>query len=94
MLKFWQNFKITRTLKNMYFVSQGGRVGQFLITIDFDNIKNIYSVLALPESEPLFISKNDVDFAIKHKTLVLVKHLPDEIFNDCKIEFNHRNNHK
>lgn len=81
-------------LKNMYFVNIGERTGQFLIILGIQEDKKIYSVLGLPESEPLYISENDIKNAIDKKILSFVEELPSEVIKDCENEFNYRINSK
>ena len=78
----------------MYFVKFGDRTGQFLIFIDYIQDTKMYNVLALPESEPLYISQNDVEKAITHKVLDYVETMPDAVYEDCRNEFNYREKNK
>jgi hypothetical protein len=86
--------KSKKLLKKIYFIKYGQRTGQFLIFIDFDKEKNIYSLLALPESEPLYVSQNDIERAINFKAIEFVEDMPDNIYNECKSEFKYRENNK
>ncbi len=81
-------------LKNMYFVNIGERTGQFWVILGVQEDKKIYSVLGLPESEPLYISENDLTKGIEKKILTLVEELPSEVIKDCENEFNYRINSK
>lgn len=86
--------QVKTILKNMYFVKHGDRTGQFLIFLDYDADKKIYSALGLPESEPVYISDNDVQKAITHKVLEHVELLPEDVYEQCRSEFNYRQNNK
>ena len=86
--------KVKNILKQMYFVKFGARTGQFLIFIDFDKDKKLYSILGVPESEVLYISENDIERAITYKVLDYVETLPTSVFDDCKREFKYRENGK
>lgn len=86
--------KAKKILKNMYFVKFGERTGQFLIFIDYNKDTKMYSALGVPESEPLYISQNDVEKAITHKVLDYVETLPQEVYNGCRNEFNYREKNK
>lgn len=78
----------------MYFVNKGERIGQFLMMVDFDEKTKIYSVLGLPESEPLYISEKDIYTGIETKILDFVDTIPPDVFKDCQNEFQYRINHK
>lgn len=84
--------KVENLLKSMYFVRYGERTGQFLIFIDFIENTDSYSLLGLPESEPVYITQQDVDKAITHKVLEFVETLPSDVFEECKKEFEYRAN--
>ena len=86
--------KAKKILKNIYFVKFGDRTGQFLIFIDFNKETKMYSALGLPESEPVYISQNDVEKAITHKVLDYVETLPEDVFEGCKSEFKYREKNK
>ena len=79
-----------KLIKSMYFVKFGERTGQFLIFIDFDEETNSYSLLALPESEPVYITKTDIDKALSYKVMEFIEKLPNDVFKDCKKEFKFR----
>lgn len=81
-------------LREMYFVNNGVRNGQFLILIDYDKITKMFSVLGLPESEPLYITENDIKAGIEHKILEFVEKLPNKHFKACQNEFQYRINIK
>ena len=80
----------SKLIGNMYFVNAGQRTGQFLVFIEFDKEKKIYSVLGLPESEVVFIGEKDVDSAMTAKLLGFVQTLPKDVFTSCKNEFKYR----
>lgn len=86
--------KAKNILKNMYFVKFGDRTGQFLIFIDFNEDTKTYSALGVPESEPLYISENDVERAISYKVLEHVETLPQDVFEGCQSEFKYREKSK
>ena len=81
-------------LKNMYFVNKGQRIGQFLVLVDFSEQEKNYSVLGLPESEPLYITESDITTGIGGNILELVGELPLDEYEACKNEFQYRINHK
>lgn len=86
--------KAKKLIKTVYFVKFGTRTGQFLIFLDYDEEKEMYSILGVPESEALYMSFNDVDKAITHKVLEFVETLPNSIYEECKTEFKYRENNK
>jgi hypothetical protein len=81
-------------LKNIYFVNKGQRTGQFLVMVGYDETDKNYSVLGLPESEPIYISEKDVTNGIETKILDFVDQLPTEEYEECKNEFTYRINNK
>jgi len=84
----------TDILKKIYFVKAGDRIGQFLIFVEFNKEKKMYSALGVPESEVLYIGQNDIEKALAYKALEYVETLPTDVFNECKREFKHREKSK
>lgn len=94
-MKIWHKIckifiKKQNPLGKMYFVKHGEKLGQFLILISFDQDKKIYSVLGLPDSDPLYISEKDIESGISNKILEYIQTMPKDILNDCRKEFEYR----
>jgi len=81
-------------LQNMYFITKGDRVGQFLILIDYNSKTKIYSVLGLPESEVMYITKDNIEKGIQNNILDFVETVPKDVYIECKNEFKYRESHK
>lgn len=77
-------------INNIYFVNSGDRTGQFLNVIDYNEKKKTYSLLAFPESEPIYIIKKQLEDAISVGLLSFVEKVPDDVQEECKKEFLHR----
>jgi len=88
--KLHKRFERPIQLGDMYFVLHGQKIGQFLVLIDFDVEKKIYSILGLPDSEVIYISQKDIEFGITNKVLDFIKKLPIDIYRDCEKEFQYR----
>ena len=74
----------------MYFVNKGDRCGQFLLFLKYDKQTKIYSVLALPECEPIFLSEFEMMKYLNEKRVELVNRVPNDVFNESISEFNLR----
>jgi hypothetical protein len=77
-------------LNNLYFIQKGEFIGMFILILDYDESKKIYSILGLPDLETLSIPENDIHSGIENKILDFVEKIPDEYINDCKNEFQYR----
>ena len=81
-------------LKNLYFVTRGERPGQFWLLLALDEVQKVYTVLAFPECDPMYVTEKDISAAIVSKQLELVDNVPDEVFLECQSEFQYRLNSK
>lgn len=83
-------FKNKKILGGVYFLNKGERIGQFLYFLRFDEEKQVYSVLTLPECEPIFISKKEMEEHISNKDVEFVEKPPKDILKETILEFEHR----
>ncbi len=79
-----QSIKLVR---NVYFVKFGTRTGQFFVIIDYNKDTKVFSILALPELECLYIKDDELIKHIKDILIDYVEKLPDNVYNDCKNQF-------
>ena len=90
-MKIKNPFKSKRSHEGyLYFVTKGDRTGQFLFFLKFDKEKKIYSVLALPECEPIYISNSELNKYLADKRLEFVEIAPKSILEESISEFNLR----
>lgn len=82
--------KRKKILGCVYCVIEGDRLGQFLVFLKFDKKTGIYSVLAMPENDPLLMSKQELAEYTSKKTIEYVQKLPKSILNETISEFNYR----
>lgn len=87
-MKFFK--KSVKFVSEIFFVNQGERSGQFLLFLEFDKNKELYSVLTLPECEPIFISKKEIENYNTKGFVEFVEKVPDDILNESLNEFNYR----
>ncbi len=83
-------FKNKRILGCVYFLNRGDKIGQFLVFLKYDKEKQIYSVLALPDCDPIFISKSEMSKYISDGIIEFVEKLPKPVLNETISEFEHR----
>lgn len=81
-----------RILKNLYFIKQGDKLGQFIIILDFNEKDRYYSVLSMPEGDAEMVSEADIKLGIKNKYIDYVKRVPNFVYETCKKEFNYKLN--
>ena len=84
--------KVKELIGTMYFVKHGEKTGQFLVFVKFDEKTDSYSLLGLPESDHVCITKVDIDKAIAHRALEFIDKLPPDVFKECVTEFEYRAN--
>jgi hypothetical protein len=90
-MKILKNKKSKKHLNTLYFVNKGERTGQFLLFLEYNDKKSLYSVLTLPECEPIFISFSEIEKYLQDKNLEFVEEVPKDIIEHSLNEFNYRN---
>jgi hypothetical protein len=75
---------------HLFFVVKGERSGQFLLFLKLDKEKSIYSVLGLPECEPIYISNSELIKYQDDKLIEFVETVPKNILAESISEFNLR----
>ncbi len=91
-MKFLKNNRIKREGK-VYFVNKGEKCGLFLYVLLFDKTNKLYSVLTLPDCEPIFISESEIEKYIIEKIIEHVDTPPKKILKETILEFNFRKDH-
>jgi hypothetical protein len=85
-----KNILNKKILGCVYFLNKGERIGQFLVFVKYNKEKSLYSVLTLPDCEPIFISESEMNSYIEENTLEFVEKLPKKIRTETNLEFEHR----
>lgn len=82
--------KSEEILNNVYFIKKGEFAGCFPVFLKYDKIKKMYSVLLLPDCQPIFISDSELNTYIQDKLIDFVEKIPEEVAKETLMEFNHR----
>lgn len=74
----------------MFFVPMGDRCGQFLLFLKHEKEKDRYSVLALPECDPIYIGVKEIQGYQDGGFLEFVEKVPKDVLSTSISEFNLR----
>lgn len=84
-LKFKNN-----EIGNVYCVLYGERTGQFLVFLKYDDSMKVYSVLTLPELEPIFINTKEIQNYKSLNQIEFVEKLSKNILKETITEYEYR----
>jgi len=76
---------------NIYCIQSGERAGQFLLFLTFNEKKSMYSVLTIPECEPIFVSVNEIKKYLSENLVEFIEKTPKDVLEESILEFNLRN---